>query len=223
MQEDLSEKDKEEDDSTENNDKRELRGLFTLGLLAVLITVRTRFDNLTLTVGQYSFDFLLYISILITTWSAYAFFMVFGLSEDMIGVNLARVFQTISITFLGVSFIFTVIFGGIYFTFIFYPQSLWVIILVGSFAISGYIIRLLTNRPKPVLTWKITNITKLDLLKESSMYITIISAVVLLFDPLFIFFALGLGFSILFRLIKEGILNKDTLANLKNIKLKNKK
>jgi len=59
--------------------REELRGLFVLGLLAILIVIRFQNEKLMVTMGESSFDFIPLITITIVWWSMYALFMVLGL------------------------------------------------------------------------------------------------------------------------------------------------
>jgi len=98
-------------DSDENR-KEELRGLFTLGLLAVLVAVRLQNEKLMVTIGQSSLDFIPFVNMTIIMWSLYAFFMILGLSDDVIGENLAEMFRRLSKLFLQIlsSFYYSVVF-----------------------------------------------------------------------------------------------------------------
>ncbi|MEM3490046.1 MAG: hypothetical protein QXO75_10405 [Nitrososphaerota archaeon] len=82
----------------------EIRGLFVLGLLAVLATIRLQRDKMIVTIGQVSFDIIPLLDITIVLWSFYAFFMVLGLSEDIIGKTTSEAFRNLSKTFLSIDF-----------------------------------------------------------------------------------------------------------------------
>jgi len=56
--------------------REELRGLFTLGLLAILVVVRFQTEHLMVKIGQSSLALIPFINFTIVTWSLYAFFMV---------------------------------------------------------------------------------------------------------------------------------------------------
>ncbi|MBO3842189.1 MAG: hypothetical protein FGF48_07215 [Candidatus Brockarchaeota archaeon] len=82
----------------------EIRGLFVLGLLAVLATIRFQAGKIIVTIGQVSFDIIPLLDITIVLWSFYAFFMVLGLSEDLIGKTASEAFRSLSKTFLSIDF-----------------------------------------------------------------------------------------------------------------------
>jgi hypothetical protein len=71
--------------------KEEIRGIFVLGLLAVLASVRVQYSTMMVNIGRSSFEAIVFLDFTIVLWSFYALFMVFGLSEDMIGKTVARV------------------------------------------------------------------------------------------------------------------------------------
>lgn len=73
--------------------KEEIRGLFVLGLLAVLASVRLQYNSLMVNIGQGSFNLLVFFDFTIVFWSLYAVFMVFGLSADMLGKTSWRMYR----------------------------------------------------------------------------------------------------------------------------------
>lgn len=85
--------------------KEEIRGLFVLGLLAVLASIRVQNEKMMVTVGQISFNVIPLLDITIILWSFYAMFMVFGLSEDMLGKSASSVFREAAKTFLYFNFL----------------------------------------------------------------------------------------------------------------------
>lgn len=85
--------------------KEEIRGLFVLGLLAVLSSIRIQNSTMMVTIGQLSFNIIPLLDITIVLWSFYAFFMVFGLSEDMLGKTAASVFREEAKMFLYFNFL----------------------------------------------------------------------------------------------------------------------
>ena len=103
------------------NRHEELRGIFVLGLLAVLVVIRYQNKQLMVQIGQSSFDFIPLINLTIILWSAYAFFMVFGVSSDVVGKNLAETFQRISIFCLRLDFMWLALIGTVYFFFGYFP------------------------------------------------------------------------------------------------------
>ena len=77
--------------------REEIRGLFTLGLMAVLVTLRLKLDP------EYAVQFMEFkdikvcpiIDIILVTWGLYAFFMVFGYSNDLFSSKTCNTFKEI--------------------------------------------------------------------------------------------------------------------------------
>jgi hypothetical protein len=115
--------------------KEEIRGLFVLGLLAVLTSVRVQYSKMPVTIGQSSFDVVVFFDLTILFWSFYAFFMVFGLSEDMLGKSIAEVCRGVAKAFLQFNFMMLSVFG-LLFAYYAYPTRLpWALGLLGFFAL----------------------------------------------------------------------------------------
>lgn len=83
----------------------ELRGLFVLGLLAVLASIKVQSNEIMVTVGQLTFNIIPFLDITIILWSFYAFFMVLGLSGDILGETTSKMFIETSKMFLQFNFI----------------------------------------------------------------------------------------------------------------------
>lgn len=95
-----------QNNSTESElKKEEIRGLFVLGLLAVLASIRVQSEKMMVTVGQLTFDMMPLLNITIILWSFYAMFMVFGLSEDMLGKSASNMFRETAKAFLYFNFL----------------------------------------------------------------------------------------------------------------------
>ena len=108
----------------------EIRGLFVLGLLAVLSSLRVQSDTLTVSIGQLSFNIIPIMDITIILWSFYAFFMVFGLSEDVIGKTASNAFREAAKSFLYFNFVVLVSLS-LLFGYIAYPTRLpWALGLI---------------------------------------------------------------------------------------------
>ena len=76
-------------------DRENIRGLFTLGLLAIVATVRAQFQSTAITwaVNGKSYDVTIFFDVMIILWAFYAFFMVLGLSDDIIGEKAAKLLR----------------------------------------------------------------------------------------------------------------------------------
>jgi len=185
--------------------REEVRGLFVLGLLAVLVVVRFQDEKLMVTVGQSSLDFAPLVNITIMLWSSYAFFMVLGISDDVIGKNWAEMFRNLSRNFLQLDFIFLAILGTLYFILGYSIRALWIIGFI--VAISLFAILLSLRKIKAKKIKKKLKITKLDLVVRVSLLLFLIFAAALLLFPderyLVVFFVLGLGSFIAFVFVRE--------------------
>lgn len=89
----------------------EIRGIFVLGLLAVLASVRLQTDKMIVTVGSAIFNAVIFVDVTIVLWSFYAYFMVIGLSKDLIGDDMAASFRGTAKVFLSLNFIMMAILG----------------------------------------------------------------------------------------------------------------
>jgi len=100
----ISKDQREEREETRNE---EVRGLFVLGLLAALVSLRFQSKEMPFSTGQFSGDVTLFLDATIVFWSLYAFFTVLGLSKEMIGEwattfrELAQVSLFLTYVFLG--------------------------------------------------------------------------------------------------------------------------
>jgi len=74
----------------------EIRGTFILGLLAILIAFRFKYEALPIRIGQYSYDFIRLVDITILLWFFYAVSMILGVSEDILGKKWSERFQNLS-------------------------------------------------------------------------------------------------------------------------------
>lgn len=95
--------------SKESLRHEEIRGLFIFGLLAVLASIRIQYSStntqMTVQLGYGSFNILPILDNIILLWSLYAFFMVLGLSEDVIGKGISESFRALAKVFLQWNFI----------------------------------------------------------------------------------------------------------------------
>lgn len=133
---DKSEKEKTLKDNSKDDDKREnLRAVFLLGLLAVLVTIKIQYQNkeLIVNLGQYPLDIIPLINFTIASWSFYAFFMVLGLSEDVIGKQTSKMLRNLSKIFLAYNFTMLTIFGALFFYLAFPSRLPLVVVLIIPF------------------------------------------------------------------------------------------
>jgi hypothetical protein len=86
--------------------REEIRGLFTLGLLAVVTSIRIQYlDKLmTISINERIVDLTSVFDLIIVLWSLYAFLMVLGVSDDMLGEKEARFLRMISRYYLFFSY-----------------------------------------------------------------------------------------------------------------------
>jgi hypothetical protein len=83
----------------------EIRGLYVLGLLAVLASIRVQQSTMNIIIGTNEFSVLPFLDITILLWSLYAFFMVLGFSEDIIGKRFSSAMKETARLYLILSFI----------------------------------------------------------------------------------------------------------------------
>lgn len=84
--------------------REEIRGLFTLGLLAIVASIRIQNKEITITVSGTPYNVTVFLDVMLILWSFYAFFMVLGLSDDIIGENASKTFRRISKYYLYFSY-----------------------------------------------------------------------------------------------------------------------
>ena len=111
--------------------REELRGLFVLGLLAVVASMRIQSSEIMITINGISHNVTHFLDVMLITWSFYAFFMVFGLSEDFIGEKASNLFLKISTQYLYISFMFIGFFGVIFFNTLYPNRAIWIFAYVG--------------------------------------------------------------------------------------------
>jgi hypothetical protein len=87
--------------------REEIRGLFTLGLLAVIATIRIQYQNREITIPIKGTQYVItpFFDVMIIMWSLYAFFMVLGISDDIIGEKACKGLRTVSRYYLYGSFL----------------------------------------------------------------------------------------------------------------------
>lgn len=138
-----------------NDKKEEIRGLFVLGLLAVLASVRVQYSNMTIIIGQNSLNVIVFFDLTILFWSFYAFFMAFGLSEDMLGKSIAEICRTTARAFFQFNFLALSLLGFL-FAYYAYPTRLpWALGLLALFAFLASFKRLRMRAKKPIkIEWK---------------------------------------------------------------------
>ena len=130
--------------------KEEIRGLFVLGLLAEIASVRVQYGSMTVTVGQATYNVSVFLDFTIVLWSFYAFFMVFAFSGDMLGETLSDICKDIAKMFLQLNFVMLSVLGLV-FGFSAYPTRMpWAFGLVGVFLVFQLIKRFRLVKRKPV-------------------------------------------------------------------------
>lgn len=129
--------------------KEEIRGLFVLGLLAVLASVRVQYSTMMVNIGQSSFDIIVFFDLTIVLWSFYAFFMIFGLSEDMIGKTMASVCIDTAKAFLTVNFLALFTLGFLFTYSAYQTRFLWALGLVGFFGLLFFIVKFKKRKKRP--------------------------------------------------------------------------
>jgi hypothetical protein len=143
------------------NRNEEIRGIFVLGLLAVLIAIKLQSPSgkLDVTLGQLkNLDIMPLINFIIILWSLYAFFMVFGLSEDVVGKTISQMFRGIARACLLMNFVLLAFLGAFYGYFAYPTRLPYVIGLILIILIFGALKEFLKARKKPKKQsrWKLT-------------------------------------------------------------------
>ena len=160
----------------------ELRVLFVLGLLAVLIAIKLQTPNGTfnVSIGELNVNAMPLLDLTVTLWSLYAFFMVLGLSEDIIGKSFSSGFREIAKTMLRMNFAILSIFGVLY-GYLAYPTRLpWVIGLILILLLFGAI-KLIQKKSKERKRWGKLNLKQN---KETIIvFVLFVSIVLILYYP----------------------------------------
>jgi len=134
--------------SDDNQKVEEIRGLFVLGLLAVMIVIRYQNPKLPVTIGAISFDLTPFLNTTIILWSLYAFTMVLGLSSDIIGKGLADTFKGVARIFLLLDFVLLGLFSTLLGYLAFPTRLPWIFGLIVIILLFGVGIRLNSLRGK---------------------------------------------------------------------------
>lgn len=106
----------------ESYGKEEIRGLFVLGIMALLIALR--YDQ-TLTAGNWGMEKRFLIDALLVGWSIYAFFIVVALSGDFFGQWVSRGARFGAQFALGCSLVYTLSFALLWVLWLMVPPA-WV-------------------------------------------------------------------------------------------------
>lgn len=106
--------------------REELRGLFVLGLLAVVASIRIQNDEILITVEEKSYEVTVFLDIMLLLWSFYAFFMVMALSEDLFGKNLSSRFRETSTQYLYLSFSLLAVLAAVFYYAMYPTRAPWV-------------------------------------------------------------------------------------------------
>lgn len=114
---------------TSNSPSRieEVRGLFVLGLLAVVASIRIQNTEIILAFNGDGFNVTIFLDVMIFLWSFYAFFMVLGQSTDMFEEKISSAFKQTSRQLLMLSFIILTILGSALFYDMYPTRAPWVL------------------------------------------------------------------------------------------------
>jgi len=146
--------------------REEIRGLFALGLLAVVASIRIQNSEITMMVDETSYNVTVFLDVVLLLWSFYAFFMVLGLSQDIIGDNASKMFQRLSTQYLYFSFVILGILGIALFYFMYPTRAPWAFVF--PIASLGYwlIKRVYLRKKKLPKGWKPTKSDFVSLFKN---------------------------------------------------------
>jgi len=189
------EKDKEKNEAREYK-REELRGLFLLGLLAVFVAIRYQNGSMIMKFQLIEFSLVPVIDVTVALWVLYALFMVFGLSDDVIGKTLSSMFKELSKIFLALDFLILTAIGILLFIFEFPDRYHWIFELF-AFAFTCILISKSRQKKKSNLSIKdfFTKINLLKIIRIGTMIVLVLSVFDLLYYPdancLLGFFILG--------------------------------
>lgn len=193
--------------SSNDTRKEEIRGLFVLGLLAVLSSIRIQNSEMIVEIGQASFNIIFWIDITIVLWSLYAFFMVLGLSEDLVGKPISSSFREMSKVFLGLNYTLLIFFSLLVFILGFLPRLPYALSLILAL-ICYVIITKLRKRKEPLEIklniWKTIKSNTPQMLKLT-FTLCVILTIFTLDEYVIPFFIIGCVSFVLFIVIKEKV------------------
>lgn len=200
-----SEREETKEEGTEEANEDDLRheerrGLFLLGLLAVLVAIRFQNEEMIVTFQQVNLNIIPLVDLTISLWALYALFMVFGLSEDVVGETLSEMLRSFAKVFLILNFVILALIGTFYFSLAFPTRYLWIVGLVcfGFLFTIALSLHKMKKPPRPsragIGRWLKHN--SLSIAVTGSILVMFFSAMELLFFPderlLPAFFVLGI-------------------------------
>lgn len=114
--------------------REEIRGLFTLGLLAVVATVRIQYQNREITVLINGMQYVItpFFDVMIILWSFYAFFMVVGISDDIIGQKASKIFRNVSRYYLYFSYLILALMAFYFYYSVYHLQAIGLAIFAST-------------------------------------------------------------------------------------------
>ena len=105
--------------------REELRGLFVLGLLAVVASFRIQNEELMIIIEEKSYNVVVFLDVMLVMWSLYAFFMVLAFSEDIVGKKSASMFREVSTNYLYFSFAMLGLLSILFALFVYPTRTPW--------------------------------------------------------------------------------------------------
>jgi hypothetical protein len=180
----------EEEESPADNGKREeLRAVYLLGLLAVLVSLRFQNEQLLVPYGQEEIDLIPWIDITIILWFFYALFMLLALSKDVVGETLAQTFRFLSKLFLVYDYALLAFIGTLFFYAGYPTRAPWILGLVAFCLALGVTIEIFgklwdLKKAKPSFTiWTRLRKEPFQTLSTASLLIWIVFAVLIFLHP----------------------------------------
>ena len=165
--------------------REEIRGLFTIGILAILMSYRLQDKELEFTYLEKSFNLTFLIDITIVLWVLYGICMIFSFSDDIFGEGFIIIFKNLGKYFMTLSLAFFIIIS-IIFSLNIYPNRtqifidllfLFLIGLLGLFILQ-LMLKLEVSRIKNKLEkFTIVNIAQI------SLVLFIINLIAILYIP----------------------------------------
>jgi len=135
--------------------REEIRGLFLIGILAILIAYRSQGQKLIFYYSKVEYDLTWIVDMTILFWVLYGIFMVFAFSEDILGEGFSSFFDTIGKVILHFSLVFLIVVSLIFSVSI-YPHRANMFAILFFVLFGGASIIFVVNQ---IFTIKISNIS----------------------------------------------------------------
>lgn len=154
----------------------EIRGLYVLGLLAVLASIRIQQSTMNIKIGTSEYSVLPFLDITILLWSLYAFFMVLGFSEDIIGRRGSIAFKETAKLYLMLSFVMLAFLTVMLAIFAYGLRLLWESIILLAIGVG-----VLISKPSKIPKFKIPSKTDFKSTGKHLLFVILTGTIALCF------------------------------------------